>query len=808
MVQKKDSPVISLALLLALVTHPTLASLKPDSALAQSPSPTPVVPPNVSEDAIVVIDGSDSMQVINQSLKQRYEQQYPGKRVDLNANGTPAALKALLAGKIDLAAIGRGLSAEEKAQGLQQSPISREKIAIVVSAQNPFTGSFKDEQFAAMFRGEITDWQEVGGSRGTIRFIDRPESSDTRQALRNYPVFQAAPFRSGPKVVRLSQDSTADLVKQLGPDGIGYAIASQVINQPGIRIVRMHNTLPDDPRYPFSQPRVYVFKGSLKPAAQEYLGFASTAQGQAAVQAAKQTEAASVTAGSATPMEPTAAAVAPDATPAADAQKDRIPGWLPLLLLALLAPLLWWWKNRQGAVTEGAVPAAAPIPPTTATTPTPVPPTPVSPTPVSPAPEPTAVVPEPVPPPVAEPAPPAPTPIVPSVATPAEATAPVDMTKLAGAAAVAAAGVAVWSAVTSDDRAQTDVEAAKYDVGQDDRTGGDLASVDAGLADLPDGYGESRITLLPRDPQWAYAYWDAPNEQREAVRRQGGSRLALRFYDVTDVDLNTQRPHSVQQYECDELARDWYLPVPVSDRDYLVELGYLTDDGRWLMLARSNQIRIPPTYPSDWFEDQFLNISWDEDLRGKTFATLTPPDRRQAGSSPVSDQIFAMAQSAEAQRLAGSLFGSMQHVAGSLFGSAQMVPSQAISSYVFPSGVGMWASGAGLWASGAGMSGVGFSASAPPIRSRKFWLVADAELIIYGATEPDATVTIGGRPVQLNPDGTFRFQMSFQDGQLDFPILAVAVDGVQTRAIHLKFNRETPIRRTNTKEEATDEWQP
>jgi len=59
----------------------------------------------------------------------------------------------------------------------------------------------------------------------------------------------------------------------------------------------------------------------------------------------------------------------------------------------------------------------------------------------------------------------------------------------------------------------------------------------------------------------------------------------------------------------------------------------------------------------------------------------------------------------------------------------------------------------------------------PPIRPRQFWLIADAELIVY-ATEPDATVTIGGRPIKLNPDGTFRFQMSFQDGLIDYPIMA------------------------------------
>jgi hypothetical protein len=108
--------------------------------------------------------------------------------------------------------------------------------------------------------------------------------------------------------------------------------------------------------------------------------------------------------------------------------------------------------------------------------------------------------------------------------------------------------------------------------------------------------------------------------------------------------------------------------------------------------------------------------------------------------------------------------------------------------------------------SGLTMSGVGFSASMPPARPRKFWLVADAELIVYGATEPDATVTIAGQPIQLSPEGTFRVHTSFPDGNIDYPIMAVAADGEQNRSIHMTFDRQTPDRKTNTKEEAQDEW--
>ena len=115
--------------------------------------------------------------------------------------------------------------------------------------------------------------------------------------------------------------------------------------------------------------------------------------------------------------------------------------------------------------------------------------------------------------------------------------------------------------------AQEVVETAKFNLGQDDSTVVALASVDEGLPDLPQGYGDSRIVLMPRDPQWAYTYWDISFAAKQELRQQGGQQLALRIYDVTDVSLMFQSPHSIQEYPCDELAQEWYLPIPVSDRD-------------------------------------------------------------------------------------------------------------------------------------------------------------------------------------------------------------------------------------------------
>ena len=910
MSHKKSPSILNLALLIALSASPIAAiywSL--ESVIAQSPSsasPT-TLPTAVPGGAAVRIDGSNSMAVVNQSLKQRYEKESPGTQVDVGSNGSEAALQALLDGKVDIAAIGRPLTAAEKQKGLVPVSIGREKIAIITSSKNPYSGNVTFEQFAKIFRGEIANWSQLGGTPGKIRFVDRPETSDTRRAFRSYPVFKAALFQTGATAQAVSQDDMAEVIQNLGNDGIGYAVYSQVKDIDGVKIISMHKTLPDNPAYPFSQPRYFVTKGAPSAASKDFLTYATGASGLAAIAAANQAETAAITSGKDLESTPTAspsAAVLPEVVtspsavtspspepaaiaPVPNATNRGLAGLIPWLLLVPAAILGWiWWSGRgrrspaapvpsadierlpQPSVAEipatPSIPAVAPVPPVT---PPLVPIPPVPPTVnaaltetvgevasnlsgINPAIVGGAAIAggaglaalasngkaEPAPPTLIEPSLDLPepeagslmAPVSPesSVAFPVSVGQPdLNLGLAAGAALAAGAGVA-WAKRSQDADVGQGAAIAALPV-SDSRS---LADVDDGLAQLPSGYGDSRIVLMPRDPQWAYAYWDASESHKAALRHQGGERLALRFYDVTDAELSQQNPHSLQQYDCEEIATDWHIPVPLSDRDYIVEIGYLANDGRWLMLARSAPIRIPPIYPSDLIEEQDVTIAWDEELNGKTFATPLTYEKK---ARTIHQTMYELAHAAAGDRVESSLHSSIQAARSDVFpsgvGMMSGVGMSGVGMGLTASGVGMSGVGmsgvgigalttsgvgmsgvgiGGLTASGVGMSGIGFFASMPPIRSRKFWLVADAELIIYGATEPDATLTIAGRPVQLNPDGTFRFQMSFQDGMLDFPILAVAVDGVQTRAIHLTFDRTTPVRHTNEKDDAVDEWLP
>jgi hypothetical protein len=76
-------------------------------------------------------------------------------------------------------------------------------------------------------------------------------------------------------------------------------------------------------------------------------------------------------------------------------------------------------------------------------------------------------------------------------------------------------------------------------------------------------------------------------------------------------------------------------------------------------------------------------------------------------------------------------------------------------------------------------------------KAKGFWFNVNAELILYGATEPDAQVTIGGRAIKLRPDGSFSYRFALPDGQYELPAVAVSSDKTDTRAAELRFGRST-----------------
>ncbi|AFY48232.1 hypothetical protein Nos7524_2390 [Nostoc sp. PCC 7524] len=1046
--EQKDSGIVNLALLLALATSPTVANLLmsvPVLAQSETETTTFTAPPTVATGTTVRIDGANGLAVFNQNLKQSFEQQFSGSKVEVATNGTEAALKAVQEGTIDIAAIGRGLTPEEKAQGLAQVRLHREKIAIIVGADNPFKGSLTDRQFARIFRGRITNWSQLGGPDTKIRVIDRPENSGTREALSNYPVFRAAKFATGSNATQLTEDNTAEIVKQLGKDGISYARANHVLKLSGVRVLPLHETLPDDPKYPFSQPLVYVHKQNPSPGVAAFLGFALAPQGQQAIEAARVAEAEAIAKGESpeliaanttptaevtpgvntTPNAETTPEVAnsPTATTASNAtvtnltqpsaiatpENPNVVGrdllwWLLLPVGAIAGSLLWFMRRPSASgetndldsvkdaisgsespvVTdttedttthlglndqqpEKPTPSPIPLPPeleqspwdmeapativntsyppivevpqttthdeepkttdianenselpntaivissendsgmesqeeltaespenvtpaatiasiwamieeseetgeaelptpditailpglpnvsqnesshveaeiTSASDLTAEPPQPEAPSMESLVEEPEAtteinVLPEATDanslveepeatteingaieflpdeseweldlPPLEEEPSTAPQftdiseealNLIADAAEPSdneilEETEDINLGNLADDAALAAAGIGDWANIYGiQDNAPLEAPEEANTINSPEEN---LAPVETISADYQNSDEESSIVLRPRNPEWAFVTWYVSLSDQQELNQAGISQLGLRLYDVTEIDLSYQLPHLVEQYECEPGTTDRYVSIPASDRNYMIEIGYVTTDDNWMKIARSSIVHIFNRPYTEGILADALTVDAQSQI------LFTPRTSKWAYISwQISETRQQMLQNAGISQLTLRLY-DVTNIDLS-YQKPQMVQQYECEEITHDRYIAIPHSDRDYMVEIGYLEGDRWMTIACStivrIFSRPhgdFWFVADAELIIHGATDPGATVNIAGKPITLKSDGTFHLRIPFSEQLIEYLITVSTANGEQTTSIHKKFSQET-----------------
>lgn len=124
-----------------------------------------------------------------------------------------------------------------------------------------------------------------------------------------------------------------------------------------------------------------------------------------------------------------------------------------------------------------------------------------------------------------------------------------------------------------------------------------------------------------------------------------------------------------------------------------------------------------------------------------------------------------------------------------------------------------WSSWLSSWGVGLGGSSafgsreMGSSWSAQPFgmprSGRDFFMHVNAEVIFYGGTHPQAKLWVDGKPVPLQPDGSFHFHFKFPDGDYFIPIVAESPDGMEQRSATLRFTRQT-----SRQGDVGDTWQP
>jgi len=355
----------------------------------------------------------------------------------------------------------------------------------------------------------------------------------------------------------------------------------------------------------------------------------------------------------------------------------------------------------------------------------------------------------------------------------------------------------------------------------------------SGAPVLPEAYGTERLWVAARDPHCLYARWDLTYEQERNY-----STLATGNHLVLRVHLEIVHDRGFVEVRLLPDTRYCFIPVAAAGRRYLLELGYYQKDQRWKSIAVSDAVATPQE-----------GIATDKTVRFATFATRsivspqTTPSAAPSGPPKVWEkgQTQQPVEPSKLQSLPetfifpdalgmpqpGPQAGPTSQASPQPAFPAQNDPEGLLEAELAPASV--WgpaqeealaeiieSSAPGLEAPGSahmtrlqqpqvllgppiGISGL------PPqdhisspvggeIPEREgFWLSVNAELVIYGATEPTARVTLGGRPIQLRPDGTFSCRFALPDGRYELPIEAASAREELRRA-DLEFYRGTTYR--------------
>lgn len=259
--------------------------------------------------------------------------------------------------------------------------------------------------------------------------------------------------------------------------------------------------------------------------------------------------------------------------------------------------------------------------------------------------------------------------------------------------------------------------------------------------ELPYQYDKDKMVLQVRDPWWLHTYWEVKGATFDRMRNElkddfYRAKKVLRVYDITSVMFNGSNANRFFDIHINDYANSWYIDTGGPGRSWVVDLGLVLPDGRFIVILRSNSVQTPLDGPS-WITDE----EW-----------------------MIPEEMFA--------RLYGMGFGLGQSSPGK--GWREQMQKALFS---------------GVLAS------PGMASMASPVKKgekqRKFWMWVDCELIVYGATEPDAKVTVQGREIKLRPDGTFTLRFALPDGRQVIPVKAVSADEIEERTVTPIVSRET-----------------
>lgn len=209
----------------------------------------------------ISLAGSTSMEKLCEALSESFMEKYPNISVTVEYTGSGAGLESLATGSVDIGNASRHLKEEETSAGAVENVVAIDGIAVITDKDNEVT-DVSAEDLAKIYKGEITNWSELGGQDEAIVVIGREAGSGTRDAFEELlDVADACQYAQ-------ELDSTGGVLAKVAatPGAIGY-VSLDVVDDT-IQTVSLDGVAPTEENilagdYLLSRPFVMATNGEI-----------------------------------------------------------------------------------------------------------------------------------------------------------------------------------------------------------------------------------------------------------------------------------------------------------------------------------------------------------------------------------------------------------------------------------------------------------------------------------------------------------------------------------------------------------------